>query len=40
VIGGDFFAGSLNATGELTGTFTQGQLTMPLTFVRDAGATH
>jgi hypothetical protein len=35
-IGGDFYAGTLNAAGELTGTFTQGQLTAPLTFVRDA----
>ena len=32
VIGGDFFAGSLNAAGELAGTFTQGPLTVPLTF--------
>jgi hypothetical protein len=34
VIGGDFYAGTLNAAGELAGTFTQGQLTAPLTFVR------
>ena len=35
-IGGDFFSGSLNAAGELTGTFTQGPVTAPLTFVRSA----
>ena len=34
VIGGDFYAGTLNANGELAGTFTQGQVTAPLTFVR------
>jgi hypothetical protein len=34
VIGGDFYAGALNANGELTGTFTQGRVTAPLTFVR------
>jgi len=34
VIGGDFYAGALNANGELAGTFTQGQVTAPLTFVR------
>jgi hypothetical protein len=33
-IGGDFYAGSLNANGELAGTFTQGQVTAPLTFAR------
>ena len=33
-IGGDFYAGALNAAGELAGTFTQGQATVPLTFVR------
>lgn len=33
-IGGDFFAGSLTAAGELTGTFSQGPATAPLTFVR------
>jgi hypothetical protein len=33
-IGGDFYAGALNAAGELAGTFTQGQVTAPLTFVR------
>jgi hypothetical protein len=31
-IGGNFFAGTLNA-GELAGTFTLGQATVPLTFV-------
>lgn len=36
VIGGDFFVGTLTATGELTGTFTQGPVTAPLTFVRAA----
>ena len=35
-IGGDFYAGALNAAGELAGTFTQGQATVPLTFVRAA----
>jgi hypothetical protein len=34
-IGGDFFAGSLNAAGELTGTFSQGPATAPLTFARE-----
>ena len=34
-IGGDFFSGSLNAVGELAGTFSQGPVTMPLTFVRE-----
>jgi len=34
-IGGDFFAGALNAAGELAGTFSQGPVTAPLTFVRD-----
>jgi hypothetical protein len=33
-IGGDFFSGSLNAAGELAGTFSQGPVTAPLTFVR------
>ena len=33
-IGGDFFSGALNAAGELAGTFSQGPLTAPLTFVR------
>jgi hypothetical protein len=33
-IGGDFYAGALNAAGELAGTFTQGEATVPLTFVR------
>ena len=33
-IGGDFFAGALNGTGELVGTFSQGPVTAPLTFVR------
>ena len=33
-IGGEFYAGALNAAGELAGTFTQGQATVPLTFVR------
>jgi hypothetical protein len=33
-IGGDFFSGSLNAAGELSGTFSQGPVTAPLTFVR------
>ena len=36
VIGGDFFTGALNAAGELAGTFTQGPVTAPLTFVRAA----
>ena len=36
VIGGDFFTGALNASGELAGTFTQGPVTAPLTFVRAA----
>ena len=36
VIGGDFFAGTVNAAGELAGTFSQGGLTAPLTFVRAA----
>ena len=33
-IGGDFYTGGLNAAGELAGTFTQGQATAPITFVR------
>ncbi len=33
-IGGDFFSGSLNAAGELAGTFSQGPVTAPLTFAR------
>src|SRR5689334_7545640 len=33
-IGGDFYTGSLNAAGELAGTFSQGPVTAPLTFVR------
>jgi hypothetical protein len=33
-IGGDFFAGALNGAGELAGTFSQGPVTAPLTFVR------
>ena len=33
-IGGDFFSGALNAAGELAGTFSQGPVTAPLTFVR------
>jgi hypothetical protein len=33
-IGGDFFAGAVNEAGELTGTFSQGPVTAPLTFVR------
>ncbi len=33
-IGGDFYTGVLNGAGELTGTFTQGQVTAPITFVR------
>jgi hypothetical protein len=33
-IGGDFYAGTFNAAGELAGTFTQGQVIAPLTFVR------
>ena len=33
-IGGDFFVGALNAAGELAGTFSQGPVTAPLTFVR------
>jgi hypothetical protein len=33
-IGGDFYTGALNAAGELAGTFTQGQVTAPITFVR------
>ena len=33
-IGGDFYSGALNDAGELSGTFTQGQATVPLTFVR------
>jgi hypothetical protein len=36
VIGGDFFTGTLTASGELAGTFTQGPVTAPLTFVRAA----
>jgi len=34
VIGGDFFTGTLNAAGELAGTFSQGPVTAPLTFIR------
>lgn len=34
-IGGDFFSGALNAAGELAGTFSQGPVTAPLTFVRE-----
>lgn len=34
-IGGDFFSGELNAAGEFAGTFSQGPLTAPLTFVRE-----
>jgi hypothetical protein len=37
-IGGDFFSGSLNAGGKLAGTFSQGPITAPLTFVRSASA--
>jgi hypothetical protein len=33
-IGGDFYTGTLNAAGELAGTFTQGAATAPITFVR------
>ena len=33
-IGGDFFAGALNEKGELAGTFSQGPMKTPLTFVR------
>jgi len=33
-IGGDFYTGSLTAAGELAGTFSQGPVTAPLTFVR------
>lgn len=33
-IGGDFYTGTLNGAGELAGTFTQGQVTAPITFVR------
>jgi len=33
-IGGDFYTGSLNAAGELAGTFSEGPVTAPLTFVR------
>jgi hypothetical protein len=33
-IGGDFYTGTLNPAGELAGTFTQGQVTAPITFVR------
>lgn len=33
-IGGDFYTATLNGAGELTGTFTQGQVTAPITFVR------
>ena len=38
VIGGDFFTGALNAAGELAGTFTQGPVSAPLTFVRAVAA--
>lgn len=38
VIGGDFFTGALTASGELAGTFTQGPVTAPLTFVRAAAS--
>jgi hypothetical protein len=34
-IGGDFFSGRLNAAGELAGTFSQGPVTAPLTFLRE-----
>jgi hypothetical protein len=35
VLGGEFFAGTLNAAGtELAGTFTQQTLTVPLSFQR------
>lgn len=37
-IGGDFFAGTLNEAGELVGTFSQGPVTAPLTFVRSVEA--
>jgi hypothetical protein len=37
-IGGDFFAGALNGAGELVGTFSQGPVTAPLTFVRAASS--
>jgi len=33
-IGGDFFSGTLNVAGELAGTFSQGPVSAPLTFVR------
>lgn len=33
-IGGDFFTGTLNAAGDLSGTFSQGAISAPLTFVR------
>lgn len=33
-IGGDFYTGTLNAAGELAGTFTQGVATAPIIFVR------
>jgi hypothetical protein len=33
-VGGDFFTGTLNAAGELAGTFTQGPVSAPLTFQR------
>lgn len=33
-IGGDFYSGTLNGAGELTGAFTQGAVTAPITFVR------
>jgi hypothetical protein len=38
VVGGDFFTGALNAAGELAGTFTQGPVSAPLTFVRAVAA--
>lgn len=33
-IGGDFYTGALTDAGELKGTFSQGSVTAPLTFVR------
>jgi hypothetical protein len=35
-IGGDFFTGALNGAGELAGTFSQGPVTVPLSFLRAA----
>jgi hypothetical protein len=34
-MGGDFYSGALSAAGELVGTFSQGPVTAPLTFVRE-----